>query len=98
MLNPFTKLEKQDVIGMLKATGSRDKDVLQVLKKSIRQFPGVAKIMGIVCIVTGILACIPIITAIIGIPLAVFGWWIRRRAIGNIETIDVAYAEYVAGL
>jgi hypothetical protein len=36
--------------------------------------------------------------AIIGIPLLIFGWWVRRRASRNIETIETTFAEYLTSI
>ena len=33
--NPFTKIDKQSVIGTLKATGSRDPDILHAQKQKL---------------------------------------------------------------
>ena len=33
--NPYVKLDKQSVIGMLKATGSKDADVLHLQKQTL---------------------------------------------------------------
>jgi len=33
--NPFTKIDKQSVIGTLKATGSRDRDILYAQKSEL---------------------------------------------------------------
>jgi hypothetical protein len=92
--SPFLKLDRQSVIGYLKATQSKDPDVLHTQKAhlvSVAKFP---KYVGVYLIVLGALMTVLIITAIIGIPLIGLGWWMRRRGVQNLEVVEAAYAEY----
>jgi hypothetical protein len=75
--------------------GSIDADALAAAKEGLLQPMKFLKFMGIWAYVTGGLATLMILTAIIGIPLLFFGWWVRRRANRNIETIETAFAEYL---
>jgi len=45
--------------------------------------------------VLGGLMTILILTAFIGIPLLILGWWMRRRGVSNVQVVEAAYAEYV---
>jgi hypothetical protein len=94
----FSRVTPQQVIGVLKATNSADPDVLFAAKQTLLEPVKPLKFFGIWAYVTGGLATLLIVFAFIGIPLLFFGWWVRRRATQNIETIEAAYAEYVSSL
>ena len=36
--------------------------------------------------------------AVIGVPVAVFGWWLWRKGKRNIALMEAAYAQYLATL
>ncbi len=94
----YSKFDKQEVIGRLKATGSRDKDVLFTVKTDIIKISGMTKFKGTVAMVAGVMLTITILGAILGIPLLIVGWWLRKRGVSNIEVTEAAYKEYIAGL
>ena len=94
----FSLMSRQQVLGVLKATGSTDTDVLAAAKAELVQPMKFLKFMGLWAYVTGGLATILILTAIIGIPLLIFGWWVRRRAASNLATIDATYDEYLQSI
>lgn len=96
--NPFVKIDKQSVIGALKATGSRDRDVLHTQKNELLATPKSFKMIGIICMVVGALFTVMVILAFAGIPFMIFGWWIWRSGKKNIETIENGYTEYLAAL
>jgi len=91
----FSRMTPQHVLGLLKATGSTDPDVLAATKAELIQPMKFLGFMGIWAYVTGGLATALILTAIIGIPLLIFGWWVRKRGRQNIETIERTYTEYL---
>jgi hypothetical protein len=92
--SPFLKLEKQTVIGYLKATESRDPDVLHTQKEQLISAARFPKMTGVYLIVLGVLMTVLILTAFIGIPLIGLGWWMRRRGVRNLQVVEEAYAEY----
>lgn len=94
----FSLMTRQQVLGVLKSTGSTDADVLAAAKEDLLQPMKFLKFMGIWAYVTGGLATVLILTAIIGVPLLLFGWWVRRRAKRNIETIETTFAEYLESI
>src|SRR5262245_16715114 len=94
--NPFTKYNKQSVIGQLKATGSRDKDVLYAQRDQLVAPQKNLKLLGWICIVCGGFFTITVILAIAGIPFMIFGWWLLRFSKSNIQTVEEAYSEYLA--
>jgi hypothetical protein len=94
--SPFLNLDKQQVIGFLKDTGSRDPDVLHTQKAILVSAAKFPKLVGIYLMVLGALMTVMILTAFIGIPLIGLGWWLRRRGIRNLDTVESGYTEYVA--
>ena len=94
--NPFTKIDKQSVIGTLKATGSRDSDILHAQKAKLLAPNNNLKILSYILIGGGALLSLTVILAIAGIPLALFGIWMWRFSSKNIAAIEAGYSEYLA--
>lgn len=93
--NPFLNVDKQMVLGFLKSTGSRDPDVLHTQKASLLSAARFPKMVGIYLMVLGGLLTVLILTAIIGIPMIGFGWWLRLRGVRNVKVVEETYNEYV---
>ena len=93
--NPFVKLDKQSVIGTLKATGTRDPDILHAQKARLLAPSKNLKILAIICIVSGALFTITVVLAIAGIPFVIFGLWLWRFSGKNIQAVETGFAEYV---
>lgn len=96
--NPFSKLDKQSVIGALKATGSRDPDILHSQKNQLLSAPKNLKMLGIILMVGGAFFTVTVILAIAGIPLAIFGWFCWNFGKKNIAAVEEGYAEYLGAL
>jgi Family of unknown function (DUF5362) len=94
--NPFTKVDKQSVIGTLKATGSLDADVLHAQKQKLLAPAKNLKLLSIMLMVGGGLLTLTVIAAIAGIPLALFGVWLWRFSTKNIAAVEAGYTEYLA--
>ena len=94
--NPFTKLDKQSVIGTLKATGSHDADILHAQKQKLLAPAKNLKILAIILMAGGALFTVTVILAIAGIPLALFGLWLWRFSSKNIAAVEAGYTEYLA--
>jgi len=94
----FSRVTSQQVLGQLKSTGSTDRDVLFAAKEALIAPVKPLKMMGIWAYVTGGLMTLMILMAFLGIPLMIFGWWVRKRAADNIEVIESTYADYVKSL
>ena len=92
----FAKMDRQSVIGALKATGSKDADVLYSQKAELLTPAKQLKLLGIICMVCGAFFTLTVILAIAGIPLVIFGWWCWRFGKQNIAAIEAGYTEYVA--
>ena len=96
--NPFAKVDKQTVIGTLKATGSKDPDVLHAQKTTILTTVKFAKLAGALLMLCGVLLTLTIIGAFLGIPAFLFGWWFRSRGNNNIRTVEESYSEYLSSV
>jgi len=94
--NPFALLDKQTVTGTLKATGSRDLDVLASARAKLEGVPKMHKLLGLALMIVGALMTLTIVGAVVGIPSALAGWWLRRRAVANLATIDAAFIAYTS--
>jgi hypothetical protein len=94
--NPFTRLDRQGVIGTLKSCGSRDPDVLYAQKQQLIAPAKQLKLLGWICLVIGAISTVTIVLAIAGIPAMIFGWWLLRFGNGNVATVESAYGEFLA--
>lgn len=92
--SPFTKLDKQSVIGMIKATGSRDPDTLHALKQQLLSQPKQLKLLGYICMGVGAFLTVTVVLAIAGIPSIIFGWWVWQFGGKNLEAIEAGFAEF----
>jgi hypothetical protein len=43
----------------------------------------------------GALLTVTILGAFLGIPMLILGWWMRRRGVRNLETVEAGYAEFL---
>jgi hypothetical protein len=96
--NPFTKLDKQSVIGTLKATGTRDPDILHAQKTKLLAPAKHLKLLAIFLVAIGAMMTVTVILAIAGIPSMLFGWWVWRFSGKNITAVENGFAEYVGSL
>jgi Family of unknown function (DUF5362) len=89
---------KPQVIGALKATGSTDPDVLFAAKQDLLDQYKPLKTMSWILIICGVLICLTLIGAIIGVPMILLGWWLRRKCNRNIATVEAGFAEYLSSI
>ncbi|MEO8451543.1 MAG: hypothetical protein ABI647_17245 [Gemmatimonadota bacterium] len=94
--NPFSKVDKQTVIGTLKATGSKDPDVLHAQKTTILTTVKFGRLAGALLMFCGVLLTLTILGAFLGIPAFLIGWWFRSRGSKNLATVEEGYSEYLA--
>jgi hypothetical protein len=92
---PFTKLDKQSVIGTLKSIGTRDPDVLHAQKQKLLAPSKNLKMLSYILMGGGLLFTITVVVAFAGIPLGLFGIWLWRFSSKNIATVEAAFSEYV---
>jgi hypothetical protein len=93
---PFTRVDKQSVIGTLKATGSHDPDILYAQKQQLATSSRSLHKASFIIMGCGGLLTVIVITAFIGIPALLLGAWIWHFSKKNLATIEAAYSEYLA--
>lgn len=87
-------INKQQVTGALKATGSTDLDVLHSAKDELLGLSRILRIAGMVGMVFGVLVSLTLIGAIVGIPQFLVGWWLRHHGSKNVRLANEALAEF----
>jgi hypothetical protein len=101
-VNPFSTVDKQAVIGSLKATGSYDPDILDATRTELLARVRFQRLAGLFLMVpgipvslirSGVLGGIPMV--VVGVPMALLGWWFWRRGSRNLATVEAGFAEYV---
>lgn len=96
--NPFTKLDARSVVGIFKATGSRDPDVLHAQREQLLAQPKQLKLLAVFLIGIGAFMTVTVFLAIAGIPSVLFGVWVWRFGTKNVAAVEAGYAEYAATL
>ena len=86
----------QQVTGVLKTTGSTDADVLFAAKEEFGSTFATQRFQGLGLLIVGVLSSLTIIMAIIGIPVALFGFWMWRKGKRNVAIVEAAYRDYLA--
>jgi hypothetical protein len=94
----FAKIDKQSVIGTLKATGSRDRDIIHTQMSEMLAGPKQLKMVGLICMVGGGVLTITVFAAFLGIPVVILGLWLWSFNKKKIATIEAAYGDYLATL
>ena len=89
------KLSHQQVIGALRSTGSNDPAVLFAKKEELLAETKRLKLLGIVPIGIGVIMTISLIGAIVGIPMIIFGFLVRKSLKHNLDVSEAAFAEYL---
>jgi Family of unknown function (DUF5362) len=93
--SPLLKLDQQTVVGFLKSAGSRDPDIIHTQKTQLISLAKFPKLAGVYIMVLGALLTITILGAFLGIPMLAIGWWMRRRGVRNLETVEAGYTEFL---
>lgn len=94
----LTKLSHQQVIGTLRSTGSTDPDILFAKKEELLSETRRLKLLGVVPLIAGTILTISLIGAIVGIPMLLVGFSVRKAYKHNIATTDAALAEYMESI
>lgn len=92
----LAQIERHQVLGALKATGSSDADVLFARKEELLAETRRMELVGIASIVVGGLISLTIVGAVVGVPAILFGRSIRKQIRANVENAESIYAEFVA--
>ena len=96
--NPFTKLDARSVVGLFKATGARDPDVLHAQRQKLLAQPKQLKTLAVILIGVGAFFTVTVVLAIAGVPSILFGVWVWRFGSKNVAAVEQGYAEYTASL
>jgi len=91
----LAKLSHQQVIGTLRSTSSTDPDVLFAKKEELLVETKRLKMLGVIPLIAGTILTISLIGAIVGIPMLIVGFSVRKAYKHNIEVTDAALAEYL---
>ena len=91
-------LDKQTVTGALKASGSKDPDVLYATKKKLIDQVRGMHMYSWVPMIAGVLLSLTIIGAFIGIPVLILGIWMRMKTSKSLRLAEEAYQEYLAAV
>jgi len=94
----LAKLSHQQVIGSLRSTGSTDPDVLFAKKEELLSETKRLKLLGVVPIVIGTIMTVSIIGAIVGIPMLLVGFSVRKAIAHNNAVTEAALAEYLRSI
>jgi hypothetical protein len=89
---------KQGVIGALRATGSTDQVVLFAAKEDLLDGYRSARTLSWIPLIAGALLTVTLVGAVLGIPLLLLAWWLRRTGQRNLATVEAGYAEYLSSL
>lgn len=93
----FAPIDRQWVIGTLKAVGSTDPDVLYAARAKLRAAVGFTKIAGACLLGSGVLCLFVSTTRWFAGPLLVTGWWLWRRGSNNLAAVEAGYQEFSHG-
>jgi hypothetical protein len=92
------KIDKQQVIGALKATGSTDRDVLYAKKEELLTESRRMNLLPTFAYIVGGSVTITIIGAVIGILIILFGRAVKKTIRENTENAEAGLAEYLNSL
>jgi Family of unknown function (DUF5362) len=91
----LAKLTHQQVIGTLRATNSTDPDILFAKKEELLSETKRLRLLGVVPLIVGTVLTISLIGAIVGVPMLLVGFSVRKAYKHNIAVTDAALAEYL---
>lgn len=84
-----------EVLGKLKATRSMDPDILVAAKNEFAAPFRQQRFTGLLLLVVGAVSSLTLVLAVIGIPVAIFGWWVWRRGTANLAIVDRTYSQFI---
>ena len=90
----FTPVDKQWVIGTLKAVGSTDPDVLHAARAKLLSAVGFTRTTGAGLAGLGVVLLFLAMTRWFAGPVLVVGWWLWRRGARNMAAVEAGYAEF----
>lgn len=90
--------DRQQILGALKSTASRDPDILAARKGELMQDHKKMRIVSLYLIIFGSLLTVTIIFSFLGLPILGGGIWLRLRAGKNMRLIDTVFQEYAGSV
>ena len=91
-------IDKQTVLGALKATGSHDPDVLYNAKTQLVQMSKGMRGYSWIPMICGVFLTITVIGAFVGIPAFLVGLWLRVKSGKNLKIADETLQEYLQAI
>lgn len=89
------RISKQSVITALRATGTRDPDILDRTRLALRSTARASGIAGGVLVVIGAALCLLPPGLLAGIPVILAGAVFSHRGWRNVNAVEAGYAEFV---
>jgi len=96
--NPFSSVSQQAALGIFKATGSRDRDVVYAQKETMLSPYQNLRRLAILSFAIGGLFTIMVIMAWFGIPVLIGAWLLWRFQAKQVANIEAAYAQYLSSI
>ncbi len=93
--NPFVTVDKHTVIGRLRASGSRDPDVLRAQKVTMIRSLRIPKLMGAGLLMAGVVGSLTFAGPVAGLSILVAGAWLWRLGARNVAAVEAGYSEFV---
>lgn len=92
--NPYARLDKEFVLGMLALIGSYDPDVLQAARSRLSRQVRAPKITGALAILAAVTLALSRPGPLAGLPLLLLGGWLWWRGVRNGETVNAGFEEF----
>ena len=89
------RISKQSVITALRATGTRDPDILDRKRLALRAAARASGIVGGVLVLIGAVLCLLPPGLLAGIPVILAGAVFGHRGWRNLNAVEAGYAEFV---
>lgn len=89
------QISKQSVITALRATGTRDPDILDRTRLALRSAARASAIAGGVLVLIGAALCLLPPGLLAGIPVILAGAVFGHRGWRNVNAVEAGYAEFV---
>jgi hypothetical protein len=92
--NPYARLDKEFVLGVLVLIGSYDPDILQAAKSELSLQVRAPKITGALATLAGVALALSRPGPWAGLPLLLLGGWLWWRGVRNGVMVDAGFEEF----
>ena len=92
--NPYARLDKEFVLGVLVLIGSYDPDVLQAARARLLLQVRAPKVTGALAILAGAALALSSPGPLAGLPLLLLGGWLWWRGVRNGEMVNAGFEEF----